>query len=157
MNYTPIAQQPPSAHTPFATIASMNSQEEIKKLYRSKILAVRNYESEKDVYTVDDFLDPPTLVDIFEELFTGESDISPAGKSFVELYFDPEVFARTLVAVNFLRTVIRPASETAYYQGLLSWIKDIEPMEIATFIANAQGVDVDAESLEEDLLPPSGV
>ena len=52
--------------------------------FQSKILGVRNYKSDKDEFVFADFIDMRVLADFLTEVFTTESDITPAGKVFLD-------------------------------------------------------------------------
>jgi hypothetical protein len=103
------------------------SKAELVKAYDSKILAIRLYKSSKQEFRVNDFLDPQALSIILEEITTGESDITPAGKAFLEQYYGNEELTRNMV-----------------------------PMETLRFIEESKGNIQPGQGLREELLPPNG-
>lgn len=126
---------------------------EITEAYKSKILAIRNYKSDKKEFLVDDFTDIGVLEKILEEIDTGESDITPAGKSFLEEYFGFDKLASILLERKIFLTSPNPSS----LRGLVSWFETLEPMNTITFIEKSKDNISDEQSLREDLLPPKGI
>lgn len=130
-------------------------KEKCLKVYKSKILAVRNYESTKDYFVADDFINENMLVEIIDEISTGESDITPAGKSFIEDYYGFENIAKMFndadISLFIPKETLRKGKVAAYTW----WFKNIEPMELAIFIAQSQGLEASKGTpLKEEFLPP---
>lgn len=125
-------------------------KERVYQLYKNKILAVRNYQSDKKHFTVDDFTDMKSLGIVLDEVDTGESDITPAGKSFIEKYYGFAGLAKILVTQNVLTEAIKDLS----FQELILWLKSLEPMFTINFIETVRGNVKKGQKLREDLLPP---
>jgi hypothetical protein len=81
--------------------------------HAKKILGVRNYRSDKKEFSVFDFADIDVLESFLEEVSTGESDITPAGKSFLEKHYGlnnlSELLHRRGVAHRFVHKGDSPA------------------------------------------------
>lgn len=122
----------------------------IYTLFKNKILAIRNYKSDKKHFIVDDFIDVKILGRILDEVDTGEGDITPAGKSFIKNYYGFGGLAKILVTQNVLTEAIKDLS----YEGLISWLKSLEPMFTINFIETSRGNIKKGQKLREDLLPP---
>lgn len=125
-------------------------KEHVYQLYKNKIFAIRNYESDKKHFTVADFIDLKLLGKVLDEVDTGESDITPAGKAFIEKYYGFAGLAKLLVVQNVLTEAIKDLS----YEELISWLESLEPMFTINFIETARGNVKKGQSLGEDLLPP---
>lgn len=125
-------------------------KEHIYQLYKNKILAIRNYKSDKKHFTVDDFIDLNILGKVLDEVDTGESDITPAGKSFIEKYYGFEGLAKILFKQNVLTEAIKELS----FEELISWLGSLEPMSTINFIETARGNVKKGQALRKDLLPP---
>lgn len=129
------------------------SKEQIKDRYTEKILAVRNYASEQRVFGVQDFVNTTTLETVLEEVSDGESDITPAGKAFLDQYFGIENVAQMMLERGFLD------KSTADSVPLVAeWLRALEPMEVVSFVERARSEDVlQGESivLQEKFLPPA--
>lgn len=130
-------------------------KENIVEAFRSKILGVRNYRDKngKQEFTVDDFAKLEDLACILDEIFTGESDITPAGKSFLEKYYGFNELAKSLFDSNLLSE----RSATEKMEDLRGWLETLEPMETIKFIEEARGNLKGGEKLPEDLLPPENI
>ncbi len=120
------------------------------KLYKNKILAVRNYKSDKKEFTTDDFIELKTLGSILDEIDTGESDITPAGKSFIAKYYGFNNLAKLFVSENVLTESIADFSSDKL--GL--WLEGLEPMETIRFIEESRGTINSGQPVKEELLPP---
>ena len=129
----------------------MTNSQQIKKIYTTKILGVRNYEAHKKEFSVDDFLDYKTLVEFLWEVDTGESDITPAGKSFIEQYFGTDNLAKELSDKGY---DLPPDNIETNQQTIAEWLKSLQTMQTATFIQEATGNIQKGAKLKEDLLPP---
>lgn len=130
----------------------INNNEQIIQANRPKILAVRNYKSDKEKFVVDDFLVLENLENILVEVANGESDITPAGKSFLEKYYGFENLANILLTRGKL-----PEYTEFSADKLRSWLENLEPMETITFIEESRGNIVKGQPLKEDLLPPKDI
>jgi len=125
-------------------------REAILKAFAAKILGVRNYKSEKKQFDVADFVQNDTLDLFLNEVLTGESDITPAGKTFIERYYG---FARLAIDLAERATLIEFAKR-AGSDELYGWLKNIQPMETILFIEQARGRIGPGATLNADLLPP---
>jgi hypothetical protein len=121
-------------------------------LYKNKILAVRNYKSEKHEFSTEDFIKLQTLASILDEVATGESDITPAGKSFIAQYYGFHNLADLLISENTLTESIADLSS----DKLRLWLENLKPMEIIRFVMESKGVIHEGQPLNEKLLPPTG-
>lgn len=128
------------------------AKEKIIAAFEKKILGIRNYVHEKSEFFVPDFLDIAELDYFLGEVTTGESDISPAGKVFLEKYYGFEQIAKQLFEKKgafYSEGCFKSEAE------MINWFKEVVPMEAMTFIETARG-NIDGEStLREDLLPPA--
>jgi hypothetical protein len=119
--------------------------------HAEKILGVRNYRSDKNEFSVFDFADIDVLESFLEEVSTGESDITPAGKSFLEKHYGlnnlSELLHRRGIAHRFVYKGDSPA-------GIEEWLKNLEPMGTRAFIEEARGNIKPGAKLRADLLPP---
>jgi hypothetical protein len=133
----------------------MEKNEKIITAYKYKTLGVRNYSSDKKEFFVEDFINDKILDDFLDEVDTGESDITPAGKAFIENYFGFGNLARALLIRNkfFLSKKYVPER----LNEVKSWIENLVPMETITFIEKARGNIKEGDSLREDLLPPKNI
>ena len=117
-------------------------KKDAERLFNEKILAVRHYASNKREFLVEDFLNPTVLLDIMDEVQTGESDITPAGKKFLEIYYSDEELKELLNSLD---------------DDAANWVHTLVPMEMGTFIAQAKGqisTDDNEPALNPKLLPP---
>lgn len=128
------------------------NREQARKKYKNKILAIRNYKSDKKHFTVDDFTDLKTLGKILDEIDTSESDITPAGKAFIRNYYGVQGLASLLITQDILTEAIKDLS----FEELTKWLETVEPMFTINFIETARGNVKKGETLREDLLPPDG-
>lgn len=119
--------------------------------YANKILGVQNYKSaKKGEFFVSDLLSVDTLIYFLIEVFTGESDITPAGKSFLEKYYGWDAVARMLLqSPEYLRSYLLHS-----FEEVQSRLVDLEPMEVRKFIEEARGNIKPGAPLKRDLLPP---
>ncbi len=129
----------------------MNNAEQLKELFKNKILGIRNYKSDKKEFSADDFTDFKILVDFLWEVDTGESDITPAGQSFMEKYFGFDELAKMLVSKGYN---LPPENTETNEQSVSAWLKSLEPMQTISFIEQARGNIQNGAALREDLLPP---
>jgi|SRR6185436_6660303 len=119
--------------------------------FAGKILGVRNYRQAKSVFTVSDFADRATLADFLEEVRTCESDITPAGKSFLERYYGFEQAAAVI-------SEGRPAADPLSIQAkAVQWLIELEPMATSRFIGEASGKIQPGAALRPELLPPEEI
>lgn len=126
------------------------NREAILKAFATKILGVRNYKAEKKEFYVGDFTQSDTLDLFLNEVLTGESDITPAGKAFVERYYG---FAKLAMDLAERATLIEFAERTTSDE-LHTWLKNLQPMETISFIEQARGRISARATLNADLLPP---
>lgn len=129
------------------------NKDNISRAFADKILGVRNYKSQKKEFFVDDFLDEKLLDDFLDEVYLEESDITPAGKSFLKNYFGFENLAINLLKRNKFFLSIDTSSNTAIKE-ISFWLKNLEPMKIVRFIEESKGTIDENTSLIEELLPP---
>lgn len=129
----------------------MRDKNEIKVLFDKKILGIRNYKSDKREFNTTDFLDFKVLVDYLWELDTGECDITPAGKSFIENYYGFDELAKKLATHGY---DLPPENTVTNQQTFTAWLKSLVPMETITFIEQARGNIGESTKLRDDLLPP---
>ncbi len=106
-------------------------------LFQNKILAVRHYASIKREFLVTDFVNKTELVDIMDEVQTGESDITPAGKKFLEVYYSDKELKELLNSLD---------------DDAANWVHNLVPMELAIFIAQTKG-QISTENREPALNP----
>lgn len=132
----------------------MNDQQTTKQRYQTKILGVRNYESDKMTFDVADFTDLTILQQFLEEVYNGESDLTPAGQAFLDEYFGYDNLAAQLVERGSHLAGSDEISDAEKVRALSSWLTIIDPMEAASFIAEQRGEIAGDESLQEALLPP---
>ncbi len=129
----------------------MSNRKELKACYDSKILGIRNYKSDKKEFNTDDFLDFDTLVDFLWEVDASESDITPAGKSFIENYFGFDELAKELASKGYN---LPPEYTETNQQTITTWLKSLDPMRTIAFIEEARGNIQHGAQFREDLLPP---
>jgi hypothetical protein len=127
------------------------NREAILKAFAIKILGVRNYKAEKKEFYVRDLTQNETLDLFLNEVLTGESDITPAGKSFIERYYG---FARLATDLAERATLRWFSRERATSDKLYTWLKNLEPMKTISFIEQARGRLSAGATLKPDLLPP---
>jgi hypothetical protein len=135
-----------------------------KDKYNSKILGVRNYESDKENFYSVDFKDIETFVNFIMEVSTGESDLTPAGISYIKSFIDLKDVANQAV----YRGLDLPPYDDMQDDGsgsdpslrFIQYVNDISPMEMALFIASPiKTFDNEARKpslndLKEEYLPP---
>lgn len=132
-----------------------NTQAQLRDRYKAKILAVRNYESDKGEFTVDDFVNRQTLIDIIVEINEGESDITPAGKQFLKEYYGFEAVAKMFVDARIDLYAPKDKMKQGKQAAFTWWLENMVPMEMAMFIAQGQGAKIDDNTeLIKDLMPP---
>ncbi len=131
-----------------------SSLEEIVAVFEKKILGVRNYAHEKSEFFVPDFLNIDELDHFLGQVTNGESDISPAGKVFLEKYYGLEQLAKLLFNMkgNFYREGFFKSEVE-----MIRWLKEVTPMGAITFIETSRGNINDGTTLREDLLPPKDI
>ncbi len=131
------------------------NKNDLEHKYLGKILAIRLYPHDKNEFFIDDFKDIKILDEVLEEIFIGESDITPAGYSFLKEYFDLNELAKDLFNLENSKTV----GNKSYFkkeQDLVNAIQSqLTPMETLSFIEMARGNISDQFTLRDDLLPPS--
>jgi hypothetical protein len=118
--------------------------------FGSKILGVRNYKSEKKEFLVGDFCEPAILKKFLLEVSTGESDMTPAGKAFLDKYYGFEALALEIAKPGDFALDRRPSTS----KEILEWLYGIEPMRTISFIEEARGNIKPETRLRADLLPP---
>lgn len=125
-------------------------KEDLKNRYKAKILGIRNYNHSKNEFFVSDFEDLEILEEFLDELDTGESDITPAGKKFLELFYGYKELGSVLAQRGNLKefTVTSP-------EEFDIWLSHKEPMEIMRFIETARGNIDENSTLREELMPPA--
>lgn len=127
-----------------------NKKEQFIHQFSNKILGLRNYRSSKKEFATDDFVNLEVLESFLEEVFNGESDLTPAGKSFLEKYFGFDELADLLVK----RGKFSISHQCSQQAEISSWLKKTIPMEIMRFIEKSRGNITDDTTLRHDLLPP---
>jgi hypothetical protein len=126
------------------------NREAILKAFAIKILGVRNYKAEKRKFDVGDLTQNDTLDLFLNEVLTGESDITPAGKAFIERYYGFEKLATDLAE----RATLMFGRERASSDELYAWLKNLQPMKTISFVEQARGRISAGAILNADLLPP---
>ena len=116
-----------------------------------KILGVRNYRSDKKEFSVFDFAEIDVLESFLEEVWTGESDITPAGKSFLEKHYGLNNLSELLHSRRSARRFLYKGDSPARIE---EWLKNLEPMGTMAFIEEARGNIKPGAKLRADLLPP---
>ena len=131
--------------------------QEIAAAFQNKILGVRLYKSDKKEFVVADFVDIDVLKVFLTEVSTGESDITPAGKMFLDKCYGFEDLA-VEIALDGGCALVRELSTQkeilATQEEILEWLKSLEPMQTITFIEEARGNIKPGARLRADLLPP---
>jgi hypothetical protein len=121
---------------------------ELSAAFRVKILGIRNYPSNKGEFSVDDFLDLKILEDFLQEVLAGESDITPAGKAFLERYYGfAELASR-------LSNTFREDAGLSTAEEVQTTLEGLVPMETMRFVEEARSNIKAGVRLREDLLPP---
>jgi hypothetical protein len=82
-------------------------------------------------------------------MLNGESDMTPAGKSFIEQYYGFENLAERLALDGFVLSQVPSPS-----QEICKWLRDLEPMATIRFIEESRGRIGPNASVRDDLLPP---
>src|SRR5262245_16852403 len=121
--------------------------------FQEKILGVRLYKSDKKQFFVSDFLEMGVLKDFLTEVSTGESDITPAGKVFLDKYYGFDDLAADIA----LEGDFALTRELSTAEEMLEWLKNLEPLQTITFIEEARGNIKPGARLRTDLLPPDDV
>src|ERR1043166_2833215 len=116
--------------------------------FQNKILGVRNYKSDKKEFVVTDLLDMEVLKVFLTEVSTGESDITPAGKVFLDKCYGFEDLAAE-IALDGGCALVR---ELSTQKEILEWLKSLEPMQTITFIEEARENIKPGARLRADLL-----
>ncbi len=126
------------------------SKQKILELYKNKILAIRNYNSNEREFRVKDFTDLVKLEEIILEIFTGESDITPAGKQFLISYYTLDYLADHLFnSVN-----VKKRYNLENKKQTEKILSELVPMETITFVEEARDNTIQGKALRDDLLPP---
>ncbi|MES2971429.1 MAG: hypothetical protein V4702_03855 [Patescibacteria group bacterium] len=129
--------------------------ERIKKSYRSKILAVRNYQADKEEFTIDDFIDQQSLIDIIIEINEAVCDITPAGKVFLKEYYGYESIAKMFVNADINLYAPKEKLKDGKLAAYTWWLENMKPMEITMLIAEARGEVINKDTkLKKILMPP---
>ena len=102
--------------------------------YKNKILGVRNYKSEKMSFGVEDFLNLDTLALFIDELFCCESDLTEAGKIFIEEYYGFTKLASLLLETGKLKEDIRNYS----VEQLADFLTNHDPLLVQNIINNTR-------------------
>jgi hypothetical protein len=127
--------------------------QKLEELFKEKILAVRNYASNQTEFRIDDFKDISKLDSILGEVSTAESDITPAGKAFIQQYYKMDELAKKLFNEGNKHLFHEIGAESS--NDIKEWLLAVKPMESVTFIEQARGKIERDEPLREDLLPPN--
>lgn len=128
------------------------NKKNIIEAFVDKILGIRNYKSDKKEFLVNDFLNEKLLDEFLDEVYSGESDITPAGKSFLKNYFGFEELAASLFKRNPSFLSIESSSDKV--NEVKHWLENLEPMGTIKFIEETKGgIEKDAP-LKGELLPP---
>jgi hypothetical protein len=129
--------------------------------FSDKILGIRNYESDKDLFYSTDFTNSEILLDFLTEVYDGESDITPAGTVFLKQHMNLRELAENARKDGIaLPPYGRGKTDEERIGHFLSFIETIQPMEISLFIAEAEwdsskdGDKPTLDNLDEKLLPP---
>jgi hypothetical protein len=125
------------------------SQEVVLIRYAGKILGVRLYRAAQQEFFAIDFATLDKLEPFIDELLTSESDITPAGKSFLTRFWGLERLVGLLAERRKLRE-----HDAEDVEWLLDWLSNIEPLAVLTFIEEGRGTIKLGATLRDDLLPP---
>jgi len=129
-------------------------QETTKEKYRPKILAIRLYHHKKHEFFVDDFINLEELDYLLSEVSCGESDLTPAGKAFINEYYGFTQLSSKIFDLKDSK-LLREDASLKTSEDVEKWLIQIEPMDTLTFIEHARGnIDKDSK-LRDDLMPPS--
>ena len=131
----------------------MLTRQEIAKAYENKILGIRNYKSSKKEFSLSDLTNPPILGDFIVETLTGESDITPAGKSFLEKYYGFKNLAADLLK----NEIFKKTHSHVPPEELQKWLEGLVPMEITRFVEESKGTITENATVRSDLLPPENL
>jgi hypothetical protein len=129
------------------------NKKEVATAFEGKILGIRNYKSDQQVFMVHDFQDIRMLRNILDEIFTGESDITPAGKVFLEKYHGFKELSDKISSDGEFALEGHQATS----EEILRWLEELIPMEIISFIEEARGNIQPGTALRSDLLPPDKI
>ena len=131
------------------------------ELFRGKILGVRNYEADKTEFCLTDFSDNRILLDFLNEVSTGESDITPAGYTFLNQQLDLRKVAEGARKDGVaLPPYGRGKTDEERIGYFLEFIRNLQPMETALFIAETSwgsskdGSKPTLDNIDEKLPPP---
>ncbi len=130
--------------------------DDLRKSYSDKILGVRNYKSNKNEFFTADFINLSDLGNFLGEVSTGESDLTPAGLQFlVDCYGSIQDIAGKIVKGSFDNEFIfKQKDKASMIAEYTKWLEGVEPMEIASFIAEARSQINENSKLNIRLLPP---
>lgn len=130
---------------------SINNTEKQKLIgtYKPKILGIRNYKHSKKEFFMEDFLNLKSLDGFLEEVGTGECDITPAGKAFLEKYYGLGELANLLA-----NEIPTEDNRAKYKEDITRVLKYLEPMQTMSFVEQARGNISKDFTFREDLLPP---
>lgn len=123
-----------------------NTKTEVVAAFHRKILGIQNYSSVK--FIVDDFMSLDVLEHFLKEVVTGESDITPAGKAFIEQYYGFTELASRLTSEFRIDSGLSTTGEVR------AWLEKLVPMESMRFVEEARGNIKAGATLRNDLLPP---
>lgn len=126
------------------------NKNKIKEKYKDKILGVRLYPHEKSEFYLSDFLSLDLICPVMGEFYTCESDITPAGKAFIEEYYGFSNLASLLIDKGKLKESISEYN----VEELTNWLVNLIPMESLRFINESRGTIAPGQSLNERLNPP---
>lgn len=130
--------------------------------YEGKILGFRNYESDKDEFFSSDFNNAAILLGFLHEVSEHESDVTPAGISYLKYQLDLEQLAKDARECGIaLPPYGRGKTDEERIGHFLTYIETLEPMETALFTAESRWIpSTDTpkptlNNINEALLPPS--
>jgi hypothetical protein len=131
----------------------MLDKDQLKDAFADKILAVRNYPSAQDEFGVEDFVEIAKLEKILDEIMSSESDLTPAGKVFLEKYYP----GKNLAIMLFERSSLTSFKQPSTVEDIHNWLIGIVPMEIITIIEESRGTIKKGQPLKPELLPPENI
>ncbi len=123
--------------------------------YKSKILGIRNYNSTKTEFDSSDLTNNKMLARFLEEVFTGESDITPAGLAFLESYYgEMKKVAKIKISQETSFASHSRIKKAKMVKDCVEWLASITPMETREFIESSRGNINENSKLKDSLLPP---